>query len=180
LPDRAEPASRRAVFLIGFMGSGKSSVGRALGRRLGWRFIDLDARIEAAQGRRIEAIFRNSGEEAFRQAETEELRRLLRELDAQSEVIVALGGGAWVQPDNFRLLKSCGIPAVFLDAPVEVLWQRCQGEAGLRPLARDGNEFQRTYQLRRARYLDADIRIDTADKDVETVAAEVISWLGLD
>jgi shikimate kinase len=162
------------------MGSGKSSVGQCLARRLGWRFVDLDARIEAAQGRPIEAIFRDSGEEAFRRAEAEELRRLLRELDAQSEVIVALGGGAWVQPDNSPLLKSCGIPAVFLDAPVEVLWQRCQGEAVLRPLARDGNEFRRTYELRRARYLDADITIETADKDVETVTAEVISRLGLD
>ena len=180
MPESGQVTRKHALFLIGFMGSGKSSVGQALSRRLGWRFIDLDARIEAAEGRTIETIFRNSGEAAFRKAETEELDRLLRELDAQSEVIVALGGGAWVQPDNFGLLKSCDVPAVFLDAPVEVLWQRCQGEAGLRPLARNADEFRRIYELRRNRYLDAEARIDTSEKDVETVTAEVISWLGLD
>ncbi len=94
------------VFLVGFMGAGKTTVGRALATQLGWRFIDLDDHIEARQKRSIAEIFRESGEIEFRRAEATELRNLLAGLPIAGAAVVALGGGAFVQKDNARLLKA--------------------------------------------------------------------------
>src|SRR5260370_38013393 len=92
--------SVRALFLVGFMGAGKSSVGRALGERLGWTFVDLDERIERREGRAVAELFRSSGEQKFRRAERAALDVLVKELRSASAMIVALGGGAFVQKEN--------------------------------------------------------------------------------
>jgi shikimate kinase len=167
----------RAVFLVGFMGAGKSSVGLALSRKLGWPFEDLDERIQAQEQRSIEQIFQQSGEIAFRQLEHAALRALVRELGTSPKV-VALGGGAFAQANNATLLGEAGFPAIFLDAPVEELFRRCQQQPLERPLRRDLEEFRRLYEVRRPCYLKADLRIETSGKDVERVAAEAISSLG--
>lgn len=169
----------RAVFLVGFMGAGKTSVGGALAQRLGWRFLDLDDRIEAREGRSIAAIFHESGEKVFRQAETAALRQVVGELDRGSAV-VALGGGAFVQPENGAMLCEAGWPVVFLDAPVEELWRRCAGHGAERPLSRDQNQFRQLYESRRSSYMKADLCVDTSAKSVEAVAEEVASRLGWD
>jgi shikimate kinase len=168
----------RAVVLVGFMGAGKSSVGAALGRRLGWPFEDLDQRIEAQQKRTVEQIFRQSGESAFRHLEHAALLSLVGELSAFAKV-VALGGGAFAQANNAALLKRDGLSTIFLDAPVEELFRRCQGQRMDRPLRGDLEEFRRLYETRRPCYLEAALRIDTSGKDVETVAGEAIDRLGL-
>src|ERR1700722_5574442 len=111
----------RAVFLVGFMGSGKNTVGQELARRLGWEFVDLDARIEARENKTIPDIFRLDGEPAFRSAETGALRDLTKSLASDS--VVALGGGAFVSRQNRELLLTW--PSVFLDAPISELWLRC-------------------------------------------------------
>jgi len=173
-------APARAVFLVGFMGSGKSSVGRALSRRLEWRFEDLDERIQAREGRSIAEIFRDSGEVGFRQAEHTALRELVEELPPSSPVVVALGGGAFAQAENAALLKAAGALTVFLDAPVDELWRRCQkDEPDERPLRRDERQFRQLYEARRPRYMNALLRVDTAGKDVESIAAEIIASLRL-
>ena len=89
----------RAVFLVGFMGSGKSSVGRELARQLDWDFVDLDTRIESRERQTVPEIFRERGETGFRLAETDALRDLLAE-SGQPNRVVALGGGAFVQERN--------------------------------------------------------------------------------
>jgi shikimate kinase len=162
----------RAVCLVGFMGAGKSSVGAALSRQLGWPFVDLDERIQSREGRTIEEIFRQSGEAGFRREEQAALRDLLRDF-ASSSVVIALGGGAFVQAENAALLKRSGIPTVFLDAPVEELFRRCQEQQLDRPLRRDQEQFRQLHEVRRAGYLGAGMRIETSGKDVDTVAAEV-------
>lgn len=162
---------------MGFMGAGKTSVGNALARRLGWRFEDLDDRVQAREGRTIEQIFRESGEAAFRQAEHAGLRALLTELDASPRV-VALGGGAFVQPEIAALLEQAQLPTVFLDAGVEELFARCRQQQVARPLRRDLEQFRELYQARRPHYLKARVRIDTSGKDIEAVAAEVVKALG--
>jgi len=167
-----------AVLLVGFMGSGKTSVGRALSRRLGWPFEDLDERIQARAGRTIEQIFRQSGEAEFRRAESAALRDLLSELGSTPRV-VALGGGAFVQMDNTELLRQCGAPAVFLDAPPGELYRRCQQEGAERPLQRSLEQFRALYEMRRPHYLRAELRIETSGKDVEAIADEVLRSLGL-
>ena len=166
-----------SVFLVGFMGAGKSSVGLALSRKLGWPFEDLDERIQVQEGRSIEQIFEQSGEAAFRQIEHAALRSLLQELGASPRV-VAVGGGAFA-PNNAALLEGAGFPAIFLDAPVEELFRRCQEQQVERPLRRDLDEFRRLYASRRPCYLKAAVRIETAGKNIESVATEAIQSLGL-
>jgi shikimate kinase len=169
----------RAVFLVGFMGAGKSSVGRALSHQLGWRFEDLDERIQAREGRTIEQIFRQSGEAEFRRAEHAALRELLADLGSPPRV-VALGGGTFVQTGNAELLLAeTGVQVIFLDAPVDELFRRCQQEQLERPLRRDLDEFRQLYETRRPYYMKAALRIETSGKDVEAVAKEVACSLGL-
>ena len=166
------------MFLVGFMGAGKTSVGRVLSQRLGWPFEDLDDRIEAREGRSIGEIFRDSGEDAFRRAETAALRALLAELGS-SPRIIALGGGAVAQPENARLLQESGAALVFLDAPVEELFRRCEQEQRTRPLRRDLKQFRELYDQRRPHYMTAQRCINTSGKDLKTVAVEVACSLGL-
>ena len=166
----------RTIFLVGFMGAGKSSVGAALSRNLGWPFEDLDERIEAQEGRSIEQIFQQSGETEFRRIEHVALRSLIRELGS-SQKVVAVGGGAFAQANNAELLEAAGFPVIFLDAPVEELFRRCQEQQLNRPLRRDLDEFRRLYDARRSGYMKAAVRIETSGKDVEEVAAEAIESL---
>jgi shikimate kinase len=173
------PAEIRAVFLVGFMGAGKTSVGRALSRRLGWDFEDLDDRILAREKRTIEEIFERSGEVYFRRAEHEALRELIVGLSSSPRVI-ALGGGAFAQGRNARLLAEQGFLTIFLDAPIEELFRRCQQEPVERPLRRDLQQFRELNEQRRPFYLKAALRIETGGKDIEMVAAEAARCLGFE
>ena len=194
--DHSSP--RTAVFLVGFMGAGKTTVVRALGLRLNWLFEDLDERIERRERRTVAEIFRDSGESAFRRAEHEALRELIEELRGGSARIIALGGGAFVQEDNASLLRSSPVTAVFLDAPADELWARCQTQAHAgnnnavknnavknnkdqieRPLLKDRDQFHELYKARRKHYAQASFTIQTGGRDVESVAAEIEERLGL-
>jgi len=172
-----------AVFLLGFMGAGKSSVGRALGEHLNWVFEDLDDCIERREGRSVAEIFRDSGEDEFRRAEHSALRQMLEELRGGGVKIVALGGGAFVQERNAALLAESAVPTVFLDAPVEELWQRCSqqaSEAGAeRPLLRNREQFRRLHDARRKSYTKASVRVQTGGRTVDAIAAEIATTLGL-
>jgi shikimate kinase len=172
----------KAVFLIGFMGAGKSSVGRALAARLNWAFEDLDDRIERRERRSVPQIFRESGEAAFRRAEHSALQDLLDGLDEQPRV-VSLGGGAYVQTRNVALLTSAGVPIIFLDAAIEVLWERCckqENETGAeRPLLRDPDQFRQLYETRRLIYADAPLTIRTDDRTIDEIATEIERTLSL-
>jgi len=171
-PARLSASPVRVVFLVGFMGAGKTSVGKALSQDLGWPFEDLDDRLESREGRTVEQIFRESGEQAFRRAETAALRELLDELGPAPK-IVALGGGAFVQRENAEFLERADVTSVFLDGPVEELFKRCHKQPVERPLRGNLEQFQQLYQVRRPHYLKAKLRIDTASKDVEAVAGEL-------
>ena len=176
-------SSSRAVFLVGFMGAGKSSVGRALGQRLNWIFEDLDDRIHVREGRTVAEIFRDSGESEFRRDEHAALRHVLAELHGGGARIVALGGGAFVQKENADLLKASSVPTVFLDAPVDELWQRCCSQASEsgaeRPLLRSLQQFRKLYDARRQSYAKASRKIQTGGRSVEAIAAEIAKALGL-
>jgi shikimate kinase len=195
-PVKALPRSRRrpqaiatgnssatAVFLVGFMGAGKSSVGRMLGERLNWRFEDLDDRIEAREGRTVAEIFRDSGESEFRRAEHAALQHVLRDLSSGVAKIVAVGGGAFVQKENAALLKASGLPTVFLDAPVEELWRRCCDQASesgaARPLLHTLEQFRKLYETRRQEYSKAALQVQTGNRTVDAVAIEIAAMLDL-
>jgi len=162
------------------MGAGKTSVGQALAQRMGWRFVDLDQRIEVREGRTISDIFGRSGEAAFREIETATLRELLAELGHGPPAVVALGGGAVLREENAALLAACGAPQVFLDAPFEVVRRRCGETVAARPLFREEEQARRLYELRRPHYLKAQYRVDTGGCSVEQAAAEIARTLSLE
>jgi len=177
---QSEQTQPRAVFLLGFMGAGKTSVGQALARRLHWRFVDLDQRIEMREGQTIAEIFARSGEEAFRRLETAELRAVLAELGQGAPAVVALGGGAPLREENAALLAACSAPQVFLDAPFEVVRQRCRETVAARPLFGEEEPARRLYEARRPHYLKAQFRVDTVSRSVEQVAADIARALALE
>ena len=167
------------VALVGFMGAGKSTVGQALAQRLDWQFFDLDQLIEARDGRTVEQIFRESGEPAFRRLEQTLLRECLAGWSAGGSVL-ALGGGAFVQPEIRQLLLDAKVPSVFLDATVEELFRRSDQPGIIRPLRSDAKQFRELYERRRQVYSQADLRVETGNKDINAVVEEIVSTLVLD
>ena len=165
-----------AIFLVGFMGAGKTTIGLALAKLLGWRFVDLDDEIEAHAGRSIAEIFQGEGEAEFRRMELAVLKRMIEAQEIR-ESVVALGGGAFVQPGIRKLIGKTGQITVFLDAPVSELLKRCRESDIERPLAGDETGFRHLYEQRRAAYLDSDIRVSTLRhgpaKTAKTVLAKV-------
>jgi shikimate kinase len=165
--------SPRAVFLVGFMASGKTTVGEELARRLAWDFVDLDAKIEARAGQSVAEIFRARGESAFRSIEAATLRDLIDRLEL--DTVVALGGGTFAQADNIELLKPW--LSIFLDAPVDELWSRSQIEEKKRPLRTTFAAFARLYQDRLPSYCRAMVTIVTTGKDQISLCEEIQSIL---
>ena len=166
-----------AVALVGFMGAGKTTVGQELAAQIGWRFCDLDRLIEEREQRTVAEIFQQKGEASFRNMEL----RLLREL-TQSGVdssVLALGGGAFVQAPIQELLARASIATVFLDAPAEELFRRCEQPGVDRPLRQSLEQFDELYRRRRPEYLKAALCIHTEAKPVATIVQEIISRLTL-
>lgn len=160
------------IYLVGFMGSGKTTVGRLLADRLGWNFADLDEDIEAEQQMKIAEIFDRYGEQRFREIEREALRRRVRAIQRGEPTVLALGGGAFAQPDNYALLEDNGV-TIWLDCPLDLARRRVEQDAN-RPLARDPETFERLYQERRAGYARADHRIEVTGDDPEPVVEAIL------
>jgi shikimate kinase len=175
-----KPCARRkaaAVSLVGFMGAGKTTVGRALAHELDWGFLDLDDLVEQRTGRSIDEIFRQEGENGFRALEHVALREVLD--GARGPLVLALGGGAFIEARNRELLFLAGVPAIFLDAPLEELLRRCREASLARPLLGGQHHFSQLYHQRRPVYLEALVSIDTGGRQIASVVEEIISVLGL-
>jgi shikimate kinase len=166
------------VVLVGFMGAGKTSAGRALARLAGCDFIDLDELVAAREGRTPQRLIDEDGEAAFRERETEALRAALAGDGAR---VVAAGGGAWALGHNRDLVVAEGFLSVWLDAPFELCWRRVESEGATRPLARDRLRARALYDERRAAYALADLRAEAAEgRTPEELAAEVAAALAGD
>ncbi len=174
------PGPPRLVALTGFMGAGKTTVGRALAKALAWEFVDLDEEIERSEQLRIRELFRRHGEARFREIETAALRNTLRAVSTHT--VIALGGGTFPQPSNVALLTHHDTRVIFLEAPVEELFERCAAtvspEENLRPLAADPDAFFALYQRRLPHYRRAHVIVATSGKTAEELAREIAASLG--
>jgi shikimate kinase len=142
------------IFLLGFMASGKSTVGPLLASRLDLEFIDLDLLIEAKAGCAIAELIERDGEERFREVETQ----TLRETVSRGAAIIAPGGGAITRTENRELMSRLGI-TVWLDTPFDLCWRRIQKDGATRPLAPDEPTARARYEDRLALYRQASIHI---------------------
>ncbi len=161
-----------SVAILGYMGSGKTTVGRSLARKLDREFVDLDRTIVKEAGRTIPEIFEHSGGERFRDLEH---RALLDALDGARERVIACGGGIVVRPENREWLKR--VPTVFLREDLGVLYGRTRGpRRPLRAASRD--EFGRRYAGRLPFYgAVADLVVPVRGRPPEEVAEEIARWL---
>jgi shikimate kinase len=167
----------RRVVITGFMGAGKTTVGRALARLLGVGFVDLDDALASDEGRGPRELIDGEGEDYFRAAETRALRRVL---EAGAARVIATGGGAWTLERNRALVEEHGCLSVWLDAPYELCRRRIeeQGATSERPFARDPARARELYEQRLGAYAQADLRVRVSpEMSVEELAAEVAAAL---
>jgi shikimate kinase len=159
------------LYLVGFMGAGKSTVARALGRRMGWRAEDIDERIESHERKSIAAIFAQHGEPYFRQLE----RQMLGELLADRQIVVATGGGTFAESDNRALMLADGAVA-WIDVPLPRLIDRLPVN-GRRPLAADRAQMEQLFARRQLAYAEAHVRVD-GTRPVAEVVEHLLAWIG--
>lgn len=159
------------IFLVGFMGAGKSTAGPLLADRLGWEFIDLDQEIERAQRKSIREIFEAEGESCFRAIET----AAIKALDQKVNCVVALGGGAFAQESNRSLIHRLGV-SVFLDCPLEKILDRCPPD-GTRPLFKSQAEVRQLYETRLPQYQKSKLRVDVSILGPDRVVDSIVEKL---
>jgi len=160
------------IYLVGFMGCGKTTVGRMLADKIGWRFVCIDEEIEAAQKRTIAEIFDTEGEQKFREIETAAIRQYVRKVQAGHPMVLALGGGAVTQQENLDLLANNGV-TIWLDVQFEVLQKRVEA-ASHRPLARDPEKFRQLYDTRLPLYEKSEYRIVVQGGDSRNALEQIL------
>jgi len=160
------------LYLVGFMGSGKSEVGRLLADELGWSFADIDEDIEKAQGVPITEIFDTRGEQEFRAMEKDAVRQRIKDIERGRPMVMALGGGAFVDPENRKLLEERGV-TIWLDCPFPRICERLNGQTN-RPLARDPEKFKQLFDDRQEAYSQAEHRIEADTDDPAAVVARIL------
>lgn len=164
------PPGPRNLALVGFMGSGKSTVGRMVARQLGLRFVDTDEEIERQSGRRIGEIFAVEGEAGFRALEA----KVLQEVIGGEDQVVATGGGLVCHPGNLELLKA-GALVVCLWASADTIWERVRHQTH-RPLLQVADphlEVERLLAAREPYYRQAHVLVNSGLRSLREVAAQV-------
>jgi shikimate kinase len=159
------------VYLVGFMAAGKTTVARALAKRLDWRAVDIDEVIEQREHLSVAEIFAQHGEPYFRAVERAALFDQLEE----RHLVVATGGGTFVDPQNRAAINHDGM-SVWLDVPIDRLIARVPSD-GRRPLAADRDEFERLYHARRLAYQHAHVRLDAGHAGVDALVEELVDRL---
>jgi len=160
------------IVLIGFMGTGKSSVGVRLAQKLKRQFVDMDREIELVNGMSIAEIFKRYGEVRFRSEES----LMAIKVGKQQDVVIATGGGAVLKNENIDSLRENGI-LICLDASPEDIFSRVNRKKGTRPLLNKNvsvQDIEKLLQEREASYACADIRVNTSNKDLDTIINEIM------
>lgn len=161
------------IYLVGFMGCGKSTVGHALADELGWHFADLDEDIERTAGLSIAQIFDTRGEAVFREMETVALRDRVQQVRSGRPQVISLGGGAFLAEENYELASNHGV-TVWLDCPFSMIERRVATETH-RPLARDLSQLRSLFDARRPGYARAGYRIEVLDDDTRAAVAQILA-----
>ena len=159
------------IYLVGFMAAGKTTVARALAKRLDWQVVDIDDLIEQRERQSVAEIFARRGEAYFRAVE----RQTLAEHLAPRHLVVATGGGTFADVQNRAAINSDGV-SVWLDVPLDRLIGRIPSD-GRRPLAADRSGFERLYYQRRAAYEQAHLRLDAGRASVDALVEQLVDWL---
>lgn len=159
------------IYLVGFMGAGKSTLARGLAKRLDWRVEDIDERIERHERKDVASIFRQHGEPYFRVAE----RAALIDLLPQRGTVVASGGGTFVDPANRELMLRDGV-VIWLDVPFSTILDRVPLD-GRRPLASDRAALEALYNQRLAAYRLAHVRVDAGRGPVDLLVDQIVDGL---
>jgi shikimate kinase len=159
------------IYLVGFMAAGKTTMARALAKRLDWQAVDIDEQIEAREHESVAGIFARRGEAYFRTVE----RAILLETVTPRHVVVATGGGTFVDPQNRAIINRDGL-SVWLDVPIERLVTRIPAD-GRRPLAADRAGLERLYHQRRPFYEQAHMRLDAGRSGVDALVEQLVDWL---
>ena len=163
------PKRKKIIYLVGFMGSGKTTVGALLAEQLGWPFIDLDRTIEENQRTTIREIFESEGEAHFRKVEHAALEGIVRNEPA----VIALGGGTIIQPENRKLIREAQGTTIWLETSLEVLRSRCAG-MNHRPLVRDPDSLGRLFRERLPEYQKSEFRVATDLLGAQQVVENVL------
>jgi shikimate kinase len=164
------------IVLTGFMGAGKSTLGALLAAELGWRFVDIDQVLVAAEGSSIAKLFANAGEARFRELE----ERTIAELLHLDHAVLALGGGALESAaTRARLLDSSGTHVVFLETPLQVALARCDQQTGAvpRPVLRDQAGLEARFTQRLEHYRRAHLTLSTVDRPPSLLARLLLETL---
>jgi shikimate kinase len=159
------------IYVVGFMAAGKTTMARALAKRLDWRAVDIDELVEQRERSTVSEIFARHGEPYFRSVE----RAVLLDQLAPRHLVVATGGGTFVDPSNRAAINSDGV-SIWLDVPFDRTIARLPSD-GRRPLAADRSEFERLYHQRRSAYQQAHLRVEAGRAHVDALVEEVLDWL---
>jgi shikimate kinase len=159
------------IYLVGFMAAGKTTVARALAKRLDWQAVDVDELIERREHLTVSEIFSKRGEAYFRTLE----REVLLDQAGPRHLVVATGGGTFADPQNRAAINQDGV-SVWLDVPLDRLIGRVPAD-GRRPLAADRAGFERLYHQRRAAYEQAHVRLDAGRASVDALVEQLVDWL---
>ncbi|HEY5884779.1 MAG TPA: shikimate kinase [Pyrinomonadaceae bacterium] len=163
----------KLIFVVGFMGCGKSAVAKELSRLLNKPFVDLDLEVGKIDGRPPAQIITQDGEKTFRDQETKALRALL---DTHDQAVVALGGGAWTIAVNRELIRSVESITIWLDVPFDICWQRIEKDGSTRPLAPSRTAAENLYSERLPFYRRANVHVPVSD-ELPTETAKKINAL---
>lgn len=161
------------IYLTGFMGSGKTTIGRILAERIGWHFADLDEDIVTAEHMPIARIFEERGEPEFRRIETEAVLRRVEQIRCGYPTVLALGGGTYAHPGNAELIESHGV-LLWLDCSFEMVERRV-AQTAHRPLARDPVFFRELFHARREAYSRAEWRVEVTCDDPEITVGQILA-----